>query len=98
DRPVFAHAPRWNTSRRALAFLAPELQARAMAFDPLAFQEQRLPADVSRWAPLSRDQYVEAKSLMAGYLLSSQGDRVAMANSIEGPFPVLDHRGIALAH
>ncbi|MGY1408970.1 asparagine synthase (glutamine-hydrolyzing) [Luteimonas sp. A611] len=94
DRPTFAHAPRWATSRRALAFLAPELQARAMAFDPLAFQESRLPEDVSRWAPLSRDQYVEAKSLMAGYLLSSQGDRVAMANSVEGRFPFLDHRVI----
>jgi len=98
DRPVFAHAPRWTTSRRALAFLAPELQARAMAFDPLAFQEHRLPANVSRWAPLSRDQYVEAKTLMAGYLLSSQGDRVAMANSIEGRFPFLDHRVIEFAN
>jgi len=97
-RPVFAHAPRWSTSRRALGFLAPELQARAMAFDPLAFYEGRLPADVSGWAPLARDQYVEAKSLMAGYLLSSQGDRVAMANSIEGRFPFLDHRVIEFAN
>ena len=98
DRPVFAHAPRWSTSRRALAFLAPELQARAMAFDPLSFYESRLPAGIAGWAPLARDQYVEAKSLMAGYLLSSQGDRVAMANSIEGRFPFLDHRVIEFAN
>ena len=35
---------------------------------------------------------------MAGYLLSSQGDRVAMANSIEGRFPFLDHRVIEFAN
>ncbi|WP_051322968.1 asparagine synthase (glutamine-hydrolyzing) [Luteimonas sp. J29] len=98
DRPVFSHVPRWTTSGRALAFLAPELQARAAAFDPLAFQEGRLPPQASRWAPLARDQYLEAKSLMAGYLLSSQGDRVAMANSIEGRFPFLDHRVIEFAN
>ena len=97
-RPVFAHAPRWATSRRALAFLSPDLRQRAMAFDPLAFQERRLPPDAARWAPLSRDQYVEAKSLMAGYLLSSQGDRVAMANSVEGRFPFLDHRVVEFAN
>ena len=35
-----------------------------------------------------RDQYVEAHTLLSGYLLSSQGDRVAMANSVEGRVPV----------
>jgi asparagine synthase (glutamine-hydrolysing) len=29
---------------------------------------------------------------LAEYLLSSQGDRVAMAHSVEGRFPFLDHR------
>lgn len=98
ERPVFAHVPRWTTSQRALAFLAPELRGRASAWDPLAFYEQRLPPDIMAWRPLARDQYVEAKSLMAGYLLSSQGDRVAMANSIEGRFPFLDHRLIEFAN
>jgi len=40
---------------------------------------------------------VEAHTLMSGYLLSSQGDRMAMANSIEGRFPFLDHRVIEFA-
>ena len=57
-----------------------------------------MPSAIQSWSPLARDQYVEAKSLLAGYLLSSQGDRVAMANSIEGRFPYLDHRLIEFAN
>ena len=98
SRPIFAHVPRWTTSQRALAFLSPELRAATAGWDPLDFYEQTLPAEISNWSPLARDQYVEAKSLMAGYLLSSQGDRVAMANSIEGRFPFLDHRVIEFAN
>ncbi|MFT3762460.1 MAG: asparagine synthase (glutamine-hydrolyzing) [Pseudoxanthomonas sp.] len=98
SRPIFAHVPRWTTSQRALAFLSPELRAATAGWDPLDFYERTLPADIGRWSPLARDQYVEAKSLMAGYLLSSQGDRVAMANSIEGRFPFLDHRIIEFAN
>lgn len=97
-RPIFAHVPRWTTSQRALAFLSPDMKAAIGNFDPLSFYESRLPPEIMNWRPLSRDQYVEAKSLMAGYLLSSQGDRVAMANSIEGRFPFLDHRLIEFAN
>ena len=97
-RPIFAHVPRWTTSQRALAFLSPELRATATRWDALDAYEQTLPPDMARWSDLARDQYVEAKSLLAGYLLSSQGDRVAMANSIEGRFPYLDHRVIEFAN
>ena len=98
QRPVFAHVPRWTTSQRALGLLSPELRAEVSAFDPLDAFEATLPAQIARWSPLARDQYVEAKSLLAGYLLSSQGDRVAMANSIEGRVPYLDHRIIEFAN
>jgi asparagine synthase (glutamine-hydrolysing) len=57
-----------------------------------------LPHPTARWLPLARDQYVEAHTLMSGYLLCSQGDRMAMANSIEGRFPFLDHRVIEFAN
>ncbi|NNE37884.1 MAG: asparagine synthase (glutamine-hydrolyzing), partial [Gammaproteobacteria bacterium] len=42
-------------------------------------------------------QYVESRTIMAGYILSSQGDRMLMANSVEGRFPFLDHRVIEFA-
>ena len=97
-RPIFAHVPRWTTSQRALSFLSPEVRADIGDWDPLTTYEQALPAGMEDWSGLARDQYVEAKSLLAGYLLSSQGDRVAMANSIEGRFPYLDHRVIEFAN
>ncbi|WP_458071070.1 asparagine synthase (glutamine-hydrolyzing) [Rhodanobacter sp. BL-MT-08] len=96
-RPIFAHAPRWMTSQRALAFLSPELRGSLGDWDALRWYEQRLPPNIMSWSPLSRDQYVEAKSLLAAYLLPAQGDRVAMANSVEGRFPYLDHRLIEFA-
>ncbi len=40
---------------------------------------------------------MEANTLLSGYLLAAQGDRVAMAASIEGRYPFLDHRLIEFA-
>ena len=34
---------------------------------------------------------------MPGYILSSQGDRMAMGHSVEGRFPFLDHRVVEFA-
>ncbi|MGC9236616.1 MAG: asparagine synthase (glutamine-hydrolyzing) [Thiomonas sp.] len=93
--PGFAHLPRWTTTRRITAFLSPELRAAATRFDPV--DALHLPAKLSRWEPLNQDQYIEAHTLMSGYLLCSQGDRMAMAASIETRFPFLDHRLIAFA-
>ena len=47
-----------------------------------------LPPAFGGWDPLGQDQYLEVRTLLSGYLLSSQGDRMLMAHSVEGPFPV----------
>lgn len=57
-----------------------------------------VPAELEQWSPLAQDQYFELRTLLAGYLLPSQGDRMLMANSIEGRFPFLDANLVALAH
>ena len=97
DEPFFAHVPRWMTTRRIGQFFSDEMRAAIGQWDPYAAIAATLPPDIRNWAPMGRDQYVEAHTLMTGYLLCSQGDRVAMANSIEGRFPFLDHRLIEFA-
>lgn len=98
DRAFFAHIPRWSTTQRLWQFLHPDVRAGLAGFDAYAAVERMLPAGIGAWPPLGRDQYVEAHTLLSGYLLSSQGDRMGMANSIEGRFPFLDHRVIEFAN
>ena len=54
--------------------------------------EKNLPGNYSTWELLNRNQYLEMRSLLSGYLLSSQGDRMSLAHSVEGRYPFLDHR------
>ena len=97
DAPFFAHIPRWTTTCRIAQFFSEDLKAQVGPWDPYAAIAGTLPEAIGRWAPLARDQYVEAHTLLSGYLLSSQGDRMAMARSIEGRYPFLDHRVIEFA-
>lgn len=96
--PYFGHLPRWTTTRRAWRFFSQGMMECLDGWDPYDAIRQALPQGLSGWDPLCRDQYIEAHTLMSGYLLSSQGDRVAMAHSVEGRFPYLDHRVIEFAN
>ncbi|RFP80173.1 asparagine synthase (glutamine-hydrolyzing) [Hydrogenophaga borbori] len=95
--PGFAHQTRLASTRRAWAFFTPEWQHRLAAHEPAAQWRARVPEAFAHWQPLARDQYTEAHTLMSGYLLAAQGDRMAMAASIEGRYPFLDPRVIAFA-
>jgi asparagine synthase (glutamine-hydrolysing) len=94
DAPWFAHMPRRATTRRILPFFSAEWRERIAAWDPDAAVAEELPADFARWESLERDQYMEARTLLSGYLLAAQGDRMAMGASIETRYPFLDHRVI----
>jgi asparagine synthase (glutamine-hydrolysing) len=93
----FTHQPRWETTAKSLAFLNPEWAAQ-LRHDASAQLRERLPASLAAWQLLNKGQYIEAKTLMGGYLLSAQGDRMLMKNSVEGRFPFLDHRVIEFAN
>jgi len=97
-KPYFAHIPRWTTTQRIWQFFSTDVTQALKGWDAYRAIESRLPPDIGQWHALGRDQYIEAHTLMSGYLLSSQGDRMAMANSIEGRFPFLDHRLIEFAN
>lgn len=93
----FAHEPRWKTTAQAKTMFADGLQSRLPA-DAVADFALTLPDRFGHWDAFNQSQYVEAKTLLAGYLLSTQGDRMLMANSVEGRFPYLDHRVIEFAN
>lgn len=97
ELPYFSHLPRWTTTAKTKAFFSDDLVA-SLANDAIATQVAALPPSLPRWHPFNRAQYIEAKTLMSGYLLCSQGDRMLMANSVEGRFPFLDHRLIEFAN
>lgn len=88
----YSHVPRWTTTSWLKGLFSPALKARLRGHDCLETFRAQLPPDFRRWGPLGQAQYVELKTLLAGNLLSSQGDRMLMAHSVEGRFPYLDHR------
>jgi asparagine synthase (glutamine-hydrolysing) len=91
DDPWFSHRPRWQNTGMMTTFLEPE----ALAAIREGEAEQRLlaslPDEFADWGAVARAQYLEMTTFLAGYLLSSQGDRMLMGNSVEGRFPFLDH-------
>lgn len=82
--PGLSHRPRWNTSSALLQFVP----------DSITGTEQEvfehLPNDWQSWHPLELSQWMEITTLLPSYLISAQGDRMLMANGVEGRFPFLD--------
>jgi asparagine synthase (glutamine-hydrolysing) len=97
DDPLFSHRPRLRGTAAAKLFYSAELRESLGDYDAAAELVERLPADFRRWHPLHQAQYLETSYLLPGYILSSQGDRVAMAHGVEGRFPFLDHRLVEFA-
>lgn len=95
--PYFSHLTRWATTARTKEFFSDAVKAQ-LAGDVIDSINALLPDDINSWHAFHQAQYIESKLLMSGYLLSSQGDRMLMRNSVEGRFPFLDHRIIEFAN
>jgi asparagine synthase (glutamine-hydrolysing) len=59
--------------------------------------QSTFPQGSSKWSLLQRNQFLEMTTLLSGYLLSSQGDRMSLGHGVEGRFPFLDHRFVERA-
>ncbi|MBN1294494.1 MAG: asparagine synthase (glutamine-hydrolyzing), partial [Candidatus Latescibacteria bacterium] len=92
DNPLYSHLIRWNNTGRIKQFFSDDLKASIDSYN--CFEEIRriLPGSFYTWDGLSKAQYLETILFMSNYLLSSQGDRVSMAHSVEIRLPYLDHR------
>jgi asparagine synthase (glutamine-hydrolysing) len=97
DDPLFSHRPRFRATTQAKLFYSEDLRASLNGYDAAAALAETLPERFGKWHPLHQAQYLEARHLLPGYILASQGDRVSMANAVEGRFPFLDHRLVEFA-
>jgi asparagine synthase (glutamine-hydrolysing) len=98
DAPHYSHLIRWENTAQLQIFFSPAMQE--CLKKQAGFLERfsaTLPPDFMTWDPLSRAQYTEIAIFLSNYLLSSQGDRVAMAHAVEGRFPFLDYRVVEFA-
>ncbi len=92
DRPGYSHRIRWRNGVRLRRFFSPALSGLLAGYDPVEEFLAAVNGALGEWSPLAQAQYLEVTTFLSPYLLSSQGDRVAMAHSVEGRFPFLDHR------
>jgi asparagine synthase (glutamine-hydrolysing) len=95
--PGFAHQPRWRGAAALQRLFSPDVRQEAQRVDVVERLLASAPPEFARWSYLAQDQYLESRTLLSGYLLSSQGDRMLMAHSVEGRFPFLDVNVVDLA-
>jgi asparagine synthase (glutamine-hydrolysing) len=93
EKPYYSHLIRWRNTARTKRFFTDDVRGivggKKIDDYPIDY-----PPGFMDWHPLHRAQYLEITIFLSEYLLSSQGDRVAMANSVEVRPPFLDHRVI----
>ncbi len=94
DNPFYSHLLRWNNSNHIKKHFSEIIKSELNSYSPLSDLEKKLPEGFGNWGGLDKSQWLETSVFMSGYLLSSQGDRMAMANSVEGRYPFLDYRVI----
>ena len=88
----YSHCMRWGGNAANKVYFSEDSRRTLRHYDAEAELEATLPNTFFDVADLDRAQYLELHTLLKGYLLSSQGDRMSMAHSVEGRYPFLDHQ------
>ncbi len=96
--PGISHRPRWDTTSSIKRILNPDLREEMDKTDVAEALLSTMPNAHRRYDPLFKAQWLEMVTLLSGYILSAQGDRMLMANSVEGRFPFLDFNLVEFAN
>jgi asparagine synthase (glutamine-hydrolysing) len=94
---LFSHRIRWQNTGKNTLFFSDHVRAALDGYQPFDEIQRLLPDGFARRDALAKAQFLEMDIFLSNYLLSSQGDRVAMAHSLEIRLPFLDHRVIDFA-
>lgn len=97
SNPFFSHVPRWELTSRLKMYFSDEVRAELASMNSMSDLERELPGSFASWKPFNQAEHLEANYWLPGYILSSQGDRMAMAHSVEGRYPFLDYRLVEFA-
>lgn len=96
DDPFFSHNIRWKNTGKIKNFFSEKVKDSNRNYDSYSELMKLLPTEYFNWDIVTKAQFLESMIFLSNYLLSSQGDRVAMAHSLELRVPYLDHRIIEL--
>jgi len=96
DDPFFSHNIRWKNTSKIKNFFSEQVKDSTKNYNSYSELMKLLPANFFDWDTVTKSQFLESLIFLSNYLLSSQGDRVAMAHSVELRVPYLDHRVIEL--
>ena len=95
--PLFSHMPRWELTSRLKMFFSDDVKSELAGHDAISELFGQLPLEYFSWDGFAQAQYLETEYLLPGYILSSQGDRVALAHAVEARHPFLDYRLVEFA-
>jgi asparagine synthase (glutamine-hydrolysing) len=95
EQPGYSHRLRWRNTSRMRNFLSKDFQVDE--YQPVDEILAHFDGQLAELSSLAQAQLLEVTTFMSAYLLSSQGDRMMAANSVEGRFPFLDHRVVEFA-
>jgi len=93
DSDFFSHDLRFHNSRQSLRLLRDKTRDGLEALSQAVRSDRHFRSyDLTR-----RAQWLEYRTLLSGYLLSTQGDRMSLANSVENRCPFLDPEVVEVA-
>lgn len=95
--PFFSHRIRWKNTGKNSRFFSDDFLNVTRDYRPEQELLESLPHGFDGRDLLAKAQYLEISIFLSNYLLSSQGDRVAMAHSLELRVPFLDYRVVDFA-